>query len=393
MLVVTYNIEIQMNNDSYSYWSAFLNEARNAYNFCAKHIVENNVSLNLHDVHDAVYGIMREKFPMIPAQGIIKTYKEVISAFRSIKKNKHKDAKNPERKNLAMRLDKRLYANLSVEGVALTGEIRNKRSFYPFVKFPKMQELFASCVTRDPLIFIRDGRIFLSVPFEMAELPLQGNDSIGVDLGVRRLFVTSEGKAFRDKKYLARRRKIRNQKRSLKCNGSKSAKKKLKKLKHKERNLSKDMCMRASQALLASTDASVIVMEDLSKLKENTKKTKDGFKRKRHNSVISQVPFYQFKEILAHKAALSGRKVITVSPIDTSQEDSRSGKKNGTRKGCRYYCHDGIVLDADWNAAINIAKRGKHPSSNSIPKDGMLQFLNGRELSTSQRSRYQGTSR
>ena len=49
-------------------------------------------------------------------------------------------------------------------------------------------------------------------------------------------------------------------------------------------------------------------------------------------------------------------------------------KKDGTRKGCRYYCANGIVLDADWNASINIACR-KHSISFNTPVDGQLNFL------------------
>ena len=71
----------------------------------------------------------------------------------------------------------------------------------------------------------------------------------------------------------------------------------------------------------------------------------------------------------------------------TSQIDSRSGIKDGKRLGCRYYCSDGIVFDADWNASVNIGKRCHHPLSNDVlPIDGALSFLNGREMSTSQSS-------
>ena len=382
MTTVTYNIQINMSATSFKYWYEYLAQARNAYNYCAKYLSDNDIALNIHAVHEAVYNRLRENFTMLPSQACIKVYKEVIASLRTIKSNKHKNAEIPQRKSLAMRIDKRLYANLSVEGIALTGEVKNKRTFYPFVKYDKMEEMFSNYVTKDPLIFIREDRVFLSVPFEVPEIPAKDNTSVGVDLGMKRMFVTSEGKAFRDKRYLAKRRKIRFLKDKLKSKGTKSAKRHLRSLSHKERNISKDMCHRAAKTLLESTDASVIVMEDLAKIKQNTSKTKEGYKRKRHNSALSQVPFYMFREILTHKAQLSGRKVETVSPTWTSQTDSRNGKRNGNRKGCRYYCEDGIVFDSDWNAAVNIAIRGKHPFPNVLPIDGRLIFLNGRALST-----------
>lgn len=350
-------------------------------------LVENNTPLDLHHVHEAVYDVLRQQYNTLPAQCIVKIYKEVLASLRSIRSNKHKDAEIPQRKMLSMRIDKRLYSNLSVEGIALTGEVRNKRTFYPFVKFPKMETLFKEHKAKDPLLFIRDNRIFLSVPFEVAEMPLKDNTSVGIDMGMKRLFVTSEGVAFKDRKYLAKRRKLRHLKRCLQSKGTKSARKHLKRIRRKERNVSRDMCHRASKALLASTDASIIVMEDLSKIKQNTSKTQEGFKRTRHNNALSQVPFYQFKEILGHKATLAGKQVVSVSPVYTSQTDCRTNKRDGNRKGCRYLCSDGKVFDADWNASINIAKRGNHPLSTSCsPLDGKLTFLSGRALSSAQSS-------
>lgn len=100
-----------------------------------------------------------------------------------------------------------------------------------------------------------------------------------------------------------------------------------------------------------------------------------------HNSMLSQVPFASFKDILTHKAQLVGKRVETVSPIWTSQTDSRTNKRDGIRQGCRYICKDGFVLDADWNAAVNIALRANHPVSKELPIDGKLKFITGRVLS------------
>lgn len=375
-----------MNDDSFAFWKRFLSQTRDAYNDCASMLTENDVPLDLHHVHEFVYGALRDKYKSLPAQCIIRIYKEVIAALRSIRSNKHKDAETPRRKTLSMRIDKRLYSNLTVDGIALTGEVKNKRTKYTFVKFPKMEMLFSQYKAKDPLIFIRDNRIFLSVPFEVAERPVTGEESIGVDLVMKRMFVTSEGFAYKDDKYLTKRRKLRYLKRCLQSKGTNSAKKHLRKVRHKERSISKDFCNRAANVLLASTDADIIVMEDLTKIKKSTSRTKEGYKRKRHNNAMSQVPFYLFREILAHKAPLHGKRVETVNPAYTSQTDCLTGKKDGIRHGCRYHRNGGGVLDADWNASINIAKRGKHPFTMVEPIDGRLRFLNGRASSTAQSS-------
>ena len=48
---------------------------------------------------------------------------------------------------------------------------------------------------------------------------------------------------------------------------------------------------------------------------------------------------------------------MLVNPAYTSQIDSRTGLLQGTRRGDRFYGLDGVVLDADTNAARNILQR------------------------------------
>lgn len=374
-MTITYNIPLNLADEDRLFWETLLKESVKAYDECAERLRSKAVRLDLKSVHEEVYSWMRKSHPIIPAQGVIKIYKEVLSALRSIKSNKHKNAETPVKHGLNMRLDKRLYVGLDRTGISLSGSHKGKRARATFALYPKAEEMFSKYTTSDPLIFLREGTFYLSVPFNVPEVPLENNSCIGVDIGMKRLFVTSEGKYFKDKTYTDKRRKVRYAKSQLRKKNTKSSKRKLKKLKHKEQNMSKDMCYRAANVLIQSTTASTIVMEDLSKIKQTTSKTKDGFKRKRHNNAISQVPFYKFREILTYKALLSGKKVVTVSPVDTSRINSRSCRKDGTRKGCRYYCPDGMVLDADWNASVNIGRRSKHPTSSSLPIDGRLRPL------------------
>ncbi len=52
-----------------------------------------------------------------------------------------------------------------------------------------------------------------------------------------------------------------------------------------------------------------------------------------------------------------GSALALVNPAYTSQIDSRTGLLQGTRRWDRFYCLDGVVLDADANAACNILAR------------------------------------
>ena len=384
-MIQTYNIELNMTPQAFNYWHGQLVAARSAYNECSEFLYEHNeVPLALKPVHDAVYDMLRKNNPELPAQSVIKVYKDVLAAFRSVRKNTRRIKHAPSKTHLNMRLDKRLYTRVQADGIVI-GIGENNRVLVPFVLYPKAVEMLISYPTHDPLVFERNGRMFLSVPFEVPEKPVLGDDCIGVDVGLRRLFVTTDGVAFRDKKYLEERRKCRYNKKGLKSRNTKSARRKLRKMKHKEQNLSKDMCHRAANALLSSTDASIIVLEELEGIKKKTSKTKNGFRRKSHNRRMGQAPIRGFRDILAHKAQRVGKRVETVSPTYTSQTDCRTDKRDGQRNGCRYICKDGTVLDADWNASFNIANRSKHPVSNRLPIDGGLTFLTGRAMSTTQK--------
>lgn len=209
MIVQTYNIPLLMDDANATHWHNILICARDAYNTCTKLLHESKASLSLKNVHNLCYNIIRTDFPSLSSQMVIKCEQAAASALKSIKTNKHKNADIPQRKALTMTLDKRLYGLITPEGITLTGAQKNKRSLILFNAYPKAMEMLKTYKACDPTIFYRNGQFFLSIPFEIPEKPIQSDECIGVDLGARMLFVTSEGKAFRDTTYLKRRREIR----------------------------------------------------------------------------------------------------------------------------------------------------------------------------------------
>jgi len=187
--------------------------------------------------------------------------------------------------------------------------------------------------------------------------------AIGIDLGIKRIAATSEGKIFTDKQYLKNKRKVRFLKRQLKSiittKKSKSAKRHLKKLKRKESNQTTNFCHKLTNELLKTT-ANVLVIEDLSQIKNPKNKNK---KKYQNLNKISQVPFFKIRRFLTYKAHLSNKQIEVINPAFTSQIDWRTNQKDGQRKGCRYYGSDGIVLDSELNACNNIVLRSKLPIS------------------------------
>ena len=343
-----------------------------------------NISKKL--IHDANYHECRKLFPECPSQVIIRAKDSVYSTYKTIKSNKQlsKMDKPAEQTNLSMRLDKRIYTFLENNQIKLT--TTGKRIVCDLEPYDKFNELFKTYAVCDPLIFFKNNQFWLAVSFNIPTPTHVENSYLGVDLGLRRLVTTSEGIAIDNKQFLKDKRKLRYQKRMLnskiKTDHSHSSKKKLKKLKRKERNKNKNLCHHLSNEIL-KTKANTIILEDLSSLKKNKLGKKNFKSSKSSKNRLSQMPFYMLLETLSYKALLKGKKVVTVNPYNTSRDDYR-GLEKGVRKGCRYYASDGTVLDADWNAAINIAKRYsqrkeakgvKHPISFSEPLDGKLDLL------------------
>ena len=391
---LTYNIKLDFKcQEEKDLLLSTLLEHQKVWNFMSSNTFKSK-KIDKKIIYDTNYHKCRKLFPTCPSQVIIRAKDSVYSHYKTLLTSKKLSTlKEPcEQKNLSIRLDKRIYTFLENNQIKLTtiGK-RITCSYQPYLKF---QELFSKYSVCDPLLFIKENEVWLAVSFEIPEPTHIENSYLGVDLGIRRFAVTSEGLAISDKCFLQQKRGLRYNKRQLqskiKTSKSHSAKRKLKMLKRKEHNKNKALCHLVSNQIL-KTKANTIVLEDLSSLKKKYLNKNNFEKSKSSKNSLSQAPFYMLKEVLSYKALLFGKKVVTVDPSYTSQNDYR-GIEKGIRKGCRYYASDGKMLDADWNASINIARKYtlkkeaqgiKHPISFSEPVDGKLNFV-GRLTSTNQ---------
>ncbi|MFZ2727194.1 MAG: transposase [Methylococcaceae bacterium] len=101
--------------------------------------------------------------------------------------------------------------------------------------------------------------------------------------------------------------------------------------------------------------AAVIVCEDLTSPISGKKFSKDVSRRL---SLWTKGVIAQAIENICHRR---GSTVVHVNAAYTSQMDSRNGTLTGKRRGDRFYCEDGVVLQADVNAARNVLARHQDP--------------------------------
>lgn len=362
--MITYNTElIPTNPKDMSLIISLMEEYRDVVNEASKVQFSDLKNLSaLRKFHNKFYYPAREKFPKVPSQVIIKAEQECLSTYKVIRSNKHKITSPFKKKNLSLRLDKRLYSHVKGDKYKIKITTKERKKEFQIVLYPKLEGLMSQYNFVDPLLFVRDGKLMISLTFDTAIEPLKTTLCLGVDLGIRRVAACSDGRLIIDKKFNKEKRNLRYIKRCLQSKGTKSSRKHLKKLRNKERNKNKNQTHLVANEIL-KTSANLISLENLK-----------GIKAKKHKNqnknAISQVPFFELRRVLTYKAKNMGKSVCLVSPAYTSQIDSVSGIREGERRGVRFYAKSGMVYDADINAAINIARRSKHPISQGNLLDG-----------------------
>jgi IS605 OrfB family transposase len=101
--------------------------------------------------------------------------------------------------------------------------------------------------------------------------------------------------------------------------------------------------------------ASVIIAEDLTSPISGKKFSKNVTRR------LSAWTKGVIAQAIENVSRRRGSTVIHVNAAYTSQMDSRNGTLSGKRSGDKFYCADGVVLQADVNAARNVLARSQDP--------------------------------
>lgn len=358
----TYNVKlIFASDDDKSSIIESLTLKQKAFNEISKVRFEMKKCNGIMPLHKRCYKQIRNQFPTLPSQFVIKAEQDVIAKYKTIRTNKYKIDEPVTTNKLNIRLDKRIYKWIGNDGLKLT--TCNKRIVVKLALYDKVRDCISKYKLQDPSIVVKNNDIFVSMVFDDSVIFQDNKSNMGIDVGLKRLVSTSEGIIIKGNEFNGHKRKIRWNKRKLQSKKkSHSARTKHEKLKNREANFSRNYIHNVTNVIL-KTKSNTVVMEDLSKIKSKSK-------GRRFNNRNSQMPYFALRTILTYKASALGKRVVIVNPHYTSQLDYR-GLDNGKRKGCRYYGIDGKVLDADLNAANNIGLRyDKHSVSCCKALDG-----------------------
>jgi IS605 OrfB family transposase len=206
-------------------------------------------------------------------------------------------------------------------------------------------------------LFCREGVWYLHITQTKADpAPDEPTGFLGVDLGIVNLAADSDGETYTGADVERRRRWYRARRAALQRVRTRSAKRRLKQLKGRQRRFQKNTDHGISKRLVetAKRTARGIALEDLAGIRERVK-VQSADQRARH----SNWAFLHLRACIAYKAQLAGVRVVFVDPRHTSQRCSVCGHtERANRRSQAHFCcvvcrH---TAPADYNAAINIQR-------------------------------------
>ena len=204
-----------------------------------------------------------------------------------------------------------------------------------------------------------DGTFYLLLVVETPEAPpTTPTGFLGVDLGIVQIASDADGESFTGATVEATRRRYHTLRKDLQANGSRSARRHLKRINRKEARFRRNYNHVISKKLVlkAKGTSRGIALEDLKHIRART--TVRRADRAKH----SGWSFAQLQEFICYKAKLQGVIVQYIDPRNTSRTCNACGHiaKANRKTQSRFLCVScGHTVNADEGAAINIAAKGK----------------------------------
>lgn len=313
----------------------------------------NKTRLNRATYHD-----IREKYPTMPS-ALVQTARDQASDMLKRSKMEAKKDKRcdtffkykPVKKELSgVRYDKRTMKVFLESGYCNLSTIFGRLQ-YRF-HLPEYYHQYIDWRIKNGQLVMSGNDCWLHIQVEADNPePINDDSRLGVDLGINNIAVCSDNSFYNSKHHKKVKGRYQHLKRELQSKGTRSAKRKLKKIRERERRFVKDMNHCLSKELVRKPYG-VIAMEDLTGIR-NRKRSRS----KRFNKALGSWSFHELQKFAEYKAEALGKEVIYVKPQYTSQSCSKCGhmdKEN--RNGHVFQCLScGFELNADLNASRNIA--------------------------------------
>ena len=302
-----------------------------------------------YDLHHQCYPAVREQFGL-SAQVAVRAIAKVADAYKLDRK-----AKRTFKTTGSIAYDDRILSwRLQDQTVSIWTV--NGRLRLPFVCGERQLERLQTRQGESDLGLYK-GLFFLSATCEVDEpQPMNVDGTLGVDLGVVNIAVDSDRQIHSANHINNLRHRHRRLRAKLQAKGTRSAKRKLKRLSGKERRFAKDTNHCISKKLVAKAKDTnrAIALEDLRGIRER------GTVRRSQRATLHSWAFFQLRSFVTYKAKGAGVPVFLVDPRNTSRTCPACGHVDQANRlsQSKFSCVVcGFAGLADQIAAINIGRR------------------------------------
>jgi IS605 OrfB family transposase len=364
MLVKTVTCKLRTNNTS----SAALADTMRRFNLACNAISKNawaTKTFRTYDLHHACYHAIRAEFGL-PAQLTVRAIAKVADSYKTDRSIPHQFGPRG-----AVVYDARCFAMKGVSSASLT--TTKGRFTFSLAHGGKQRDQLAAGATGEADLLFRDGNYYLAISVKLPDPPHADTSGgmLGVDLGIVQIATDSEGTIHSSEPVKVLRRKMRRLRAGLqhqaKKHHSKSAYRHLCRIRHKHRRFQAWVNHNVSKQIVESAILSckALALENLKGIRERG----NGFGRE-FRWQLGGWAFDQLRQFVSYKAQAAGLPVVFVDPRNTSRTCSACGHcdKANRKSQSHFECQScGLVMNADCNAALNIARHGANVTR---PMDG-----------------------
>lgn len=259
-------------------------------------------------LHHLCYYEIREKFGL-SAQIAVRVIAKVSDAYKLDKKHRRRFCPTG-----TIAYDDRILswdmAKSTVSIWTMQGRLK-----IPFVCGERQRELLKTRQGESDLGMI-DSMFFLSATCDVEPpKPIDFKDAIGVDVGIVNIAVDSDGEIHSGSKVNNVRHRYRRRRQALQKCGTRSAKRRLKRLSGQERRFAKDVNHVISKRIVAKAKGTgrAIALEDLKGIRGRVTV------QRRRRAALHSWSFRQLRSFVEYKAERDGIPVILVDPRNTSR--------------------------------------------------------------------------
>lgn len=341
---LTANIKLNPTPEQYELLKRTLETSNQACNYISQLAWENK-KFGQFELHKTTYYDVKSRFNL-SAQMTVRSIAKVADAYKLDKKTQR-----IFKQHSAQPYDDRIFRMMASDLVSIW--TLNGRQKIPFQCGNYQRELLKTRKGEIDLMLIK-GIFYIACTCDINEDDLiNPEDVLGIDLGIVNLAVDSKGRCYSGKRIEKYRKRMARQRQQLQKIGSRSAKRKLKRISRKQNGFQKDVnhCISKTIVTEAKRSCFAIALENLKGIRKGIKARKSGRAR------LHNWGFYQLKSFIEYKAKRWGIPVIFVDPKHTSQTcpicDSID-RKNRPNRDTFKCCTCGFSQPADNVAALNI---------------------------------------